>query len=72
MLLAHVGKLAGIPGVIVQGRYDIICPILSATELADVWPLADLRIVPDAGHSAVEPGIRTALVQATEQMKSQI
>jgi len=72
MLLAHVGKLAGIPGVIVQGRYDIICPILSATELADVWPLADLRIVPDAGHSAVEPGIRTALVQATEQMKSKI
>lgn len=71
-LLAQAGKLAGIPGVIVQGRYDVVCPIISATELADVWPLADLQIVPDAGHSAMEPGIRKALVLATEQMKTQI
>ena len=70
-LLAHAGKLAEVPGVIVQGRYDIVCPVVSATELADVWPLADLQIVPDAGHSAMEPGIRKALVMATERMKTQ-
>jgi proline iminopeptidase len=68
-LLACAGKLAAIPGVIVQGRYDMVCPIASAAELADAWPTADFQIVPDAGHSAMEPGIRKALVQATERMK---
>ncbi len=71
-LLAQAGQLAGIPGVIVQGRYDIVCPIVSAIELADVWPLVDVQIVPDAGHSAMEPGIRKALVLATERMKTKI
>ena len=71
-MLADAGKLAGIPGVIVQGRYDVVCPIVSATELADAWPLADLQVVPDAGHSAMEPGIRKALVLATDRMKMQI
>ncbi len=70
VLLARAGRLAAIPGVIVQGRYDMVCPIASAAELADAWPTADFQIVPDAGHSAMEPGIRKALLQATERMKA--
>ena len=69
-LLAGAGKLAAIPGVIVQGRYDMVCPIATAAELAAAWPNADFQIVPDAGHSAMEPGLRKALVQATERMKA--
>lgn len=68
-LLAHAGRLETIPGVIVQGRYDMVCPIASAVELSDAWPEADLNIIADAGHSAMEPGIRTALVEAMERMK---
>lgn len=66
-LLADAGRLAGIPGVIVQGRYDLICPMRSAWELHQAWPRAELKIIPDAGHSAFEPGIRAALVEATDQ-----
>ncbi|MGF1641246.1 MAG: prolyl aminopeptidase [Rhodospirillales bacterium] len=69
-LLARVDRLAGLPGVIVQGRYDMVCPIVSADALARGWPYARLVIVPDAGHSAMEPGIRAALVAATEDMKA--
>lgn len=68
-LLAEAHRLAGIPGCIVQGRYDIVCPIVSADALAQAWPDAEYRIVPDAGHSAMEPGIRAALVAATERFK---
>ena len=68
-LLADAHRLAGIPGCIVQGRYDIVCPIVSADALARAWPDAEYRIVPDAGHSAMEPGIRAALVAATERFK---
>jgi proline iminopeptidase len=53
----------------VQGRYDMICPIQVADELARAWPEAKYVIVPDAGHSAMEPGIREQLVLATERMK---
>ena len=56
--------------MIVQGRYDMVCPIVSADELARAWPGADYTIVVDAGHSAMEPGIRSALVAATEKFKS--
>ena len=69
-LLAGVDRLRAIPGAIVQGRYDIVCPAASADELARAWPEADYRIVPDAGHSATEPGIRAALVGAMERFKS--
>jgi proline iminopeptidase len=65
-LLADAGRLAGIPGVIVQGRYDLICPMRSAWDLHRTWPRAELRVIPDAGHSAFEPGIRTALVETTD------
>lgn len=69
-LLRDAGRLAGIPATIVQGRYDMVCPILSADDLARAWPEATYVIVPDAGHSAMEPGIRAALVAAMERYKA--
>jgi proline iminopeptidase len=69
-LLDGAGKLAGIPGVIVQGRYDMVCPLISAHELARAWPAARYRVIEDAGHSAWEPGIRAALIEATEAFKN--
>jgi proline iminopeptidase len=68
-LVAHVGRIRQLPCTIVQGRYDLVCPIVSADELARAWPEAELVIVPDAGHSAMEPGIRVQLVAATERLK---
>lgn len=68
-LLRSAGRLAGIPGVIVQGRYDVVCPPSSAYALAEAWPDAELSIVPDAGHSATEPGIARTLVAAAERCK---
>lgn len=64
-LLRGASKIRGIPGVIVQGRYDVVCPIRSAWDLHRVWPEARLVIVPDAGHSMSEPGIRSALIAET-------
>lgn len=63
-LLDNAHRLRGIPGVIVQGRYDAVCPVVTAHELARAWPEAQYMIVPDAGHSVWEPGIRRALMQA--------
>jgi proline iminopeptidase len=68
-LIARIGQIRHIPGVIVQGRYDMVCPIRSADELARAWPEAEYVVVPNAGHSAMEPGIREQLVLATERMK---
>ncbi|MGH7095619.1 MAG: prolyl aminopeptidase, partial [Stellaceae bacterium] len=68
-LIRRIDRIRGVPGVIVQGRYDMVCPIRSADELARAWPEAEYAIVPDAGHSAMEPGIREQLVQATDRMK---
>lgn len=68
-LLAHMEKIRNIPGEIVQGRYDMICPAQSAFELAAAWPMARLTLVPDAGHSALEPGVRTALIAALERCR---
>lgn len=67
-LLSETWRLRNIPGVIVHGRYDIVCPVQSAWELQQAWPSARLEIVPDAGHSATEPGIVNALVLATREM----
>ena len=67
-LIARIGRIRHLPGVIVQGRYDMVCPIRSA-ELARAWPEAEYVIVPDAGHSAMEPGIREQLVLAGERFK---
>jgi proline iminopeptidase len=66
---ANVDKLRKIPGVIVQGRYDVVCPAKSAWDLHRAWPEADLRIVPDAGHAASEVGIVHELVAATDRFR---
>jgi proline iminopeptidase len=68
-LLENVGKIRRIPATIVQGRYDMVCPAVTADDLTRAWPEADYVIVPDAGHSAMEPGIRSALVTAMEKLK---
>ena len=66
-LLKNIHKIKHIPCVIVQGRYDIICPSVSAYELHQQWPQAQLIIVPDAGHSSSEPGIVRELIKATDR-----
>jgi proline iminopeptidase len=68
-LLHNAHKLKNIPGVIVQGRYDVVCPVRSAWDLHRAWPEADLRIVGDAGHSAFEPGIAHELIDATDRFR---
>lgn len=65
-------KLANIPGVIVHGRYDVVCPIENAWDLHKAWPEARLEIVPAAGHSASEPGIVSALIQATIDLHQRV
>ncbi|WP_455376118.1 prolyl aminopeptidase [Kaarinaea lacus] len=65
-ILKNAKHLADIPGVIVQGRYDIVCPMESAWELYQAWPGSELNIIPDAGHAASERGIIDALVRATK------
>lgn len=66
-LLGHADRLADIPGTIVHGRYDLVCPVDQADQLARVWPRAEYQIIPDAGHSAREPGTVDALVRATDR-----
>ena len=66
-LLRDATKLKNIPAVIVQGRYDVVCPMRSAWDLHRAWPEAKLVIVPDAGHSMTEPGIRSALIEETDR-----
>jgi proline iminopeptidase len=66
-LLRNVDRIRHIPAVIVQGRYDVVCPLRSAWDLHRAWPEADLRIVQDAGHSAFEPGILHQLLETTDR-----
>ena len=66
-LLRNIDRIREIPAVIVQGRYDVVCPAESAWELHRAWPEAELQIVPDSGHSAFEPGITDQLVRATDR-----
>jgi proline iminopeptidase len=68
-LIRGIDPIRSIPATIVQGRYDMVCPLASADELARAWPEAHYAIVPDAGHSAMEPGVRAQLVTATERAK---
>ena len=65
-LLDGVETIRHIPAVIIQGRYDVVCPMRTAWELAERWPEADFRVVADAGHSAYEPGITHELITATD------
>lgn len=69
-LLADADRLAGIPGVIVHGRYDMVCPVTNAFDLHAHWLDSELEIVADAGHDADEPGIRDALIRATDRFGS--
>jgi proline iminopeptidase len=66
-LLEGVQAIRHLPATIVHGRYDVICPVATAWELHRAWPEARLDIVRDAGHSAFEPGIRSALIEATDR-----
>jgi proline iminopeptidase len=68
-LLGRMSRIAHIPAEIVQGRYDMVCPPRAAFQLAAHWPAARLAIVPDAGHSALEPGIRRSLIAAVERFR---
>lgn len=68
-LLRDAHRLRDIPAVIVQGRHDVVCPLRSAWDLHRAWPEADLRIVPDAGHSAFESGNTHELVSATNHFR---
>ena len=67
-ILAQMDRIAHIPGVIVQGRYDMICPPASAWSIANVWPACDLKMVRNAGHALSEPGISSELVRVMDQI----
>jgi proline iminopeptidase len=68
-LIENVPKIRHIPGIIVQGRYDVVCPMMSAWELHRAWPEAKLHVVLDAGHASTEPGIIAGLVDATDSFR---
>lgn len=70
-LLDGVDTIRHIPAVIVQGRYDVVCPIVTAWALAQRWPEAEFKVVADAGHTAYEPGITHELVTATDRYLAQ-
>jgi len=69
-LLKNIRKIRSIPATIIQGRYDMICPMASANRLHLAWPEADYIIVPDAGHSFLDPTLRTRLIETTENLKN--
>ena len=70
-LIAGAGRLRHIPGVIIQGRYDVVTPMETAWALHKAWPEAAFEIIPDAGHTATEPGITDALIRATNRFAMQ-
>lgn len=71
-LLEDAGQLAAIPGVIVQGRYDLLCPPSTSQALAARWPAAEIRIVEGAGHTLYDPGVRDALMRGIADIASKI
>jgi proline iminopeptidase len=71
-ILQQADRLHGIPGVIVHGRYDVVCPLEQAWLLNKAWPQSRLEIIPDAGHSATEPGIVDALLRATGEFAQRL
>jgi len=68
-LLRDADRLRDIPGVIVHGRYDVVCPVNNAWDLHQAWPKADLEICGNSGHSAFEPEIASALLRATDRFR---
>ena len=71
-ILNNAAVLGDIPGYIIHGRYDMVCPVENAWQLHQVWPRAELKIIADAGHSATEPGILSALVDATDALAAKL
>jgi len=71
-ILNNADKLNGIPGIIIHGRYDMVCPLNNAWELKNRWVDAELHIVRDAGHSSREPSILDALVKATDEIAKRL
>ncbi len=69
-LVRNVDRIRHLPAVIIHGRYDMVCPPMSAWRLHQAWPQATFTMIEDAGHSAFEPGITRALVAATDQFKN--
>lgn len=69
-LLHKIDTIRSIPAIIVQGRYDLICPIETANKLHQLWPEADYVVVPDAGHSALDPPLRSRLIEATNTFRT--
>ena len=67
-LLSNVDRIRHIPATIVQGRYDVVCPMRSAWDLHCAWPEATFQVIPDSGHSVTEAGIRSALIEATDTL----
>ncbi|MFN2359452.1 MAG: prolyl aminopeptidase [Marinobacter sp.] len=71
-IIRDAGSLKNIPGIIVHGRYDMVCPLDNALALSEAWPEADLRIIRDAGHSASEPAIIDALMRGVDEVVSKL
>ena len=71
-LLDETSRLVGIPGVIVQGRYDLLCPPATAHALVSRWSEAELRVVERAGHTLYDPGVRNAVMKAIADVASRI
>ncbi len=71
-IIKNMDKIKDIPGIIIHGRYDMVCPLDNAVELYDRWPASELHIIRDAGHSSHEPSIVDALVKATDEMAQKI
>ena len=69
-ILENVQKIRKIPGVIIQGRYDVVCPPTSAWDLHRAWPESQINFIANSGHAASEPGIRSALIEATDSFRS--
>jgi len=71
-ILANMGRISHIPGVIVQGRYDMICPPTSAWRLSELWPNCNLKMIRNAGHALSEPGISAELVRIMDQIAEDV
>ena len=69
-ILDQIDIIRNIPSVIVQGRYDVVCPMVTAWELHKKWPEADFHVIPNSGHSMLEEGIRNKLIEYTNKFVS--
>jgi proline iminopeptidase len=71
-LMTEAGRLAGIPGIIVQGRYDLLCPPATSHALHAVWPQSEIRVLEGAGHMLYDPGVRNAVMKAIADLAAKI